>query len=48
MPYGYLIMELCEEGTLEEYLKKFNNNIIPEEVFIIIFFILFLNKKGTT
>jgi serine/threonine protein kinase len=32
MPYGYLIMELCEEGNLEEYSNKFTNNIIPEEV----------------
>jgi serine/threonine protein kinase len=32
MPYGYLIMELCEEGNLEEYSNKFKNNIIPEEV----------------
>jgi serine/threonine protein kinase len=32
--FAYIVMELCEEGTLENYLKKFKNSI-PEEVFFI-------------
>jgi serine/threonine protein kinase len=47
MPYGYLIMELCEEGNLEEYSKKFMNNIIPEEVFIFYLFFYFYFNKNT-
>jgi serine/threonine protein kinase len=27
-----IIMELCEEGNLEDYPKKFKDNVIPEEV----------------
>jgi serine/threonine protein kinase len=42
-----IVMELCEEGNLEDYLKKNENNIIPEKVFI--FFnqikIIYLYKK---
>jgi serine/threonine protein kinase len=45
-----IIMELCEEGNLEDFCKKFDNNIIPEKVyyyfslFIIILLILFSMK----
>jgi serine/threonine protein kinase len=30
-----IIMELCEEGNLEDFIKKFKNSIIPEEVYLI-------------
>jgi serine/threonine protein kinase len=30
--YVNIIMELCEEGNLEDYPKRFKGNVIPEEV----------------
>jgi serine/threonine protein kinase len=30
--YVNIIMELCEEGNLEDYPKRFESNVIPEEV----------------
>jgi serine/threonine protein kinase len=38
--YISIVMELCEEGNLENYFRKIENNIIPEEVFIILIFMI--------
>jgi serine/threonine protein kinase len=35
--YLNIIMELCEEGNIENLIKKFEDNIIPEEVFFFFF-----------
>jgi serine/threonine protein kinase len=32
--YINIVMELCEEGNLENYISKFKDNNIPEEVFL--------------
>jgi serine/threonine protein kinase len=36
-----IIMELCEEGNLENYSKKFEDNIIPEFVLKLYLFLIF-------
>jgi hypothetical protein len=36
-------MELCEEGNLENFANKLEDNIIPEEVFFyVIYYLLFI------
>lgn len=32
-----IVLELCEGGTLADYMKKFNNNCIPERIALNLF-----------
>jgi serine/threonine protein kinase len=36
--FAYIIMELCEEGNVEDYFKKYKT--IPEEVFFFFYYFL--------
>jgi NIMA (never in mitosis gene a)-related kinase len=38
----YIIMELCEKGSLKEFIKHSQNNIIPEDVYYYYYYYYYL------
>ncbi len=41
-----IVMELCEGGTLKDYMKKFPQNYIPEKQAMVIFVKLLIGLKA--